>query len=679
MAGQGKTSTGFSWSLLAGCASLLLATSAASRSLAIDVDRLSTPVAGLDGLSLALDWPQDAARGDLHLTVRALDASEFGYRWRELDWRCELVLGNEDWQCAGPVRARGASGLSLSARLQAGDLLIEASGKGARLGLRQPGGEGEPLRIELARVPAAWLAPLLAMAWEQGHPTGGTVDLDWEMRVDDAGVGFSGPITLAGLGLDSPDGSIATEGLRAAGRVNGEVADAGVALDLNLRFSGGELLFGPLYVALPQTPVELDLRLTSAGQGPWQLQNMRWHDPGVLELDGDARLGIDGGPLVRQMRMNYSMPALGQAHARYFESLTASLGLSGLNVAGAVQGRVELADDAWQSFDAALAGVRLEDGQQRFSLDAVNGELRLRRGAQAAASALAWQRALVYGLAFGPARLSLDSAHGGLALTAPVAVPLFGGQLQVRTLDYRPADGDTRLDLAMALERVDLAALSAAFGWPAFAGTISGDLPGVRLAGNHLDFDGGLSAQLFDGRVAVSQLSMERPFGVAPMLAANIEFSNLDLQPLTQAFDFGEITGRLDGHVRGLRLLDWEPVAFDAAFYTSKRSGVRQRISQRAVNDLTEVGGGGIAAGLQAQVLKAFSSFGYSRIGLSCTLANNVCRMGGVGPAAGGGYIIVDGSGLPRVNVVGHQARVDWPVLLGRLKAATEGQAPVID
>ncbi|PKM02669.1 MAG: hypothetical protein CVV17_05375 [Gammaproteobacteria bacterium HGW-Gammaproteobacteria-7] len=73
-----------------------------------------------------------------------------------------------------------------------------------------------------------------------------------------------------------------------------------------------------------------------------------------------------------------------------------------------------------------------------------------------------------------------------------------------------------------------------------------------------------------------------------------------------------------------------------------------------------------------------FSTFGYARLGLSCRLSNDVCVMDGVG-SAGDGYIIVKGAGLPRVDVVGFQRRVDWPVLVARLKAATEGQTPLID
>ena len=53
-------------------------------------------------------------------------------------------------------------------------------------------------------------------------------------------------------------------------------------------------------------------------------------------------------------------------------------------------------------------------------------------------------------------------------------------------------------------------------------------------------------------------------------------------------------------------------------------------------------------------------------------------RMDGVGPA-GNGYIIVAGAGLPRIQVVGFQRRVDWPTLVARLESATSGQAaPII-
>lgn len=657
---------------------LLCALPAAASVLTMEVERLDTPVASMDGLVISLDWPEDAEQGALSLMAKRLDAGEFGYRWRDLRWTCDLKQVAEDWQCAGPIRARGASGLSVSARLDEGGIVVEAQAAKGRARLDHRYDPDQALRVQLVRVPASWLAPLLNTAWEDGHTTGGTIDMDWEIQIGDDEVAFSGPLAVSDLGLDSKDGSIATEGIVAAGKAQGTLTDRATTVDLDVTLKGGEVLVGPMYASLPATAVTLGMKLSTVTADQWRIDAMRWQDPGVLEMQGTARLDFGAESFLRDADMRFSSAALAPAHARYFDSLAASLGLSGLVVEGAVDGVLVLREADWQALDVTLRQVRLKDGQGRFAAEGLSGTFGLRYAQSAVESTLSWQSAQVYGLSFGAATLPLRSVAGGVALRAPVAIPLFGGVLRVAVLDYAPVDDDTHLNLAMGLEHVELAALGAAFGWPEFSGTISGELPSVRYADDRLEFEGGLAAQMFDGRVRVSQLSMERPFGVAPMLAASIDFSDLDLEPLTGAFGFGEISGRLDGHVRGLRLVDWEPVAFDAAFQTIKRSGVRRRISQRALRDLTEVGGGGIAAGIQTQVLRAFASFGYDRIGLSCVLSNNICTMGGIGRAADGGYIIVEGSGLPRVSVIGHQSRVDWPVLVARLKAATEGQAPLI-
>jgi hypothetical protein len=189
--------------------------------------------------------------------------------------------------------------------------------------------------------------------------------------------------------------------------------------------------------------------------------------------------------------------------------------------------------------------------------------------------------------------------------------------------------------------------------------------------------DGGLQVAVFGGSINVQKLSMERPFGVAPSLSADVAIQDIDLEPMTRVFGFGSITGRLDGRIAGLRLVDWSAEAFDAWLETDQAWKGRRRISQRAVKDITTVGGGGLTGGLQAQALKLFDDFGYQRIGIGCKLRDRVCTMDGIG-SAGEGYIIVAGAGLPRIQVVGFRRKVDWPTLVSRLQAATDGQAPII-
>ena len=125
-------------------------------------------------------------------------------------------------------------------------------------------------------------------------------------------------------------------------------------------------------------------------------------------------------------------------------------------------------------------------------------------------------------------------------------------------------------------------------------------------------------------------------------------------------------------------MVDWQPVAFDATLRTQRKPGVKQRISQRAVQDLSSVGDASFATSLQSQLIGLFDDFGYSRIGISCRLADEVCAMDGLG-SAGAGFIIVEGSGIPRLTVVGFNHRVDWPTLVERLAAVGKGDVkPVV-
>jgi hypothetical protein len=185
--------------------------------------------------------------------------------------------------------------------------------------------------------------------------------------------------------------------------------------------------------------------------------------------------------------------------------------------------------------------------------------------------------------------------------------------------------------------------------------------------------DGGLSVNVFDGFVDITRLSLQGPFSASPVLTADVQLRQLDLGAMTSVFDFGSITGRMDGSIDELRLVNWTPVAFKASLL----AGGGGRISQRAVNNLTAVGGGSAAAGLQGAVLKLFKTFGYKRIGLNCTLQASVCHMSGLDNEADG-YTIVEGSGLPRLQVIGHQSQVDWPTLVRRLKSAIEGNGPEV-
>ena len=261
-----------------------------------------------------------------------------------------------------------------------------------------------------------------------------------------------------------------------------------------------------------------------------------------------------------------------------------------------------------------------------------------------------------------------------------MTIPVFDGGLAIDTLRVRHAGTDemyVRFDAA--IRPISVARLSRAFGWPEFQGTLEGDIPGLQLRDGVVTLDGAFEARIFDGRVAVRELSLREPLGKYPRLFANIGIEGLDLELVTRTFEFGSITGRMSGYISDLEMFDWMPEAFDAFLYSPPDDRSKHRISQRAVKNLTSIGGGsggGVAAALQGGFLRFFDDFGYDRLGLSCRLANDVCVMGGVMPAPGG-YYIVKGAGLPRINVIGSQTRVAWTTLVRQLGAVMESEIVV--
>ena len=206
--------------------------------------------------------------------------------------------------------------------------------------------------------------------------------------------------------------------------------------------------------------------------------------------------------------------------------------------------------------------------------------------------------------------------------------------------------------------------------WPRFNGLISGEIPGATLDNGVLSVDGAISIRVFDGQVTIGDLSVERPFGVLPSLGANVGIEQLDLAQLTETFSFGSISGRLDGHIENLRMLDWEPVAFDAWFATPPQQSKSKGISRQAVKNLTTIGGGGATAALSGPIMGLFDNFSYKRLGLGCRLRNNVCEISGIAEDDLS-VLLLEGAGIPKITIRAFNRRVDWPQLVANLRSAT--------
>ena len=658
---------------------LAVASPADARSLHARIARITTAVATMQGVDARLDWPADAEAGDLVIRAQEIDAPDLGYHYRSIDWSCRLQRAADNgWACAGDLRG-GGKPLRFGVRFDDKSTVAELAQGNARIDLHRDAKTPDLTRLDFARVPLIWAQALLAQAWADGKLKSGTFDGRIDIAApQDRPLRVSGDLAVAGAALETPDGGIAADRLAGDVRIDYRKTAALGLLELDSRFRGGEFLAGNTYIALPESPVTLSLDgMQRVGQG-WELPRIAWRDGNVLAADGSAAFGNDA--TLRALDLQLHSSDMGPLRDRYLSGWLGVFGLGNVDLSGASDLHIAMRDGALQSVDANLHGVDLREPDDRFGFRGLDGDVRF-SASTPVSSELRWQSSRIYGLDFGAATLPFASENGELVFREPVVVPAMGGTMTFRHMTLRPPGGDAGMDIrfALALDGIDFGLVSKALGLPAFQGTLGGDIPSAHYANERLDFDGGLAMKLFDGDVRFSDLSMERPFGVAPSLSANIDFRNLDLLRLTEILDFGSITGRLDGHVHDLRLVDWTPVAFDADMHSVRRAGTKQRISQRAVQNISSVGDASFVSSLQGRLIGLFDDFGYANLGISCRLANEVCDMGGL-HSAGNSFTIVEGSGLPRLNVVGFNRRVDWPTLVERLEAVGKGDVkPVVE
>jgi len=480
-------------------------------------------------------------------------------------------------------------------------------------------------------------------------------------------------IALDKLAFDSPEGRFAAESLQIESQGSMKL---GVITSARItgRISGGELLLDDFYRNFADAPLDFGADPVLS-RSLLSIQEINATDHSAMRLEGSARLDLDdpeNSLAFRISRLELNFPG---AYERYIEPVAGQWTLNGLGLTGQLAWSGDWVDGTFHSGVFEISDLTIVDKMRgRFAVTGLDALLK--PGDHDFNSRLSWRGLLLGRINLGAGEMALDSEPGMLAISEPVELHLLGGRNIFHELGLVFPDSITsveeELDIMLRAEihGLDIEQLTAALDWPEFSGELNGEIPGVSLIDGIFSVNGEIIVEVFDGRISVGDLSIERPFGVLPSLAANVEIHNLDLEKLTQTFSFGQISGRLDGYIHDLRLLDWKPVAFDAWLGTPARQEKSRGISRQAVNHLTTIGGGSTTAALTGPVMKMFNNFSYRRLGLGCRLQNNVCEVRGI-KEDDVSVLIMEGAGLPKIMIRAFNRSLDWPQLVAGLTAAS--------
>ncbi len=650
-----------------GFCALIFYLSAAAQELRLTIDDMVAPAMSLHGISakLALSTP-----GALDLTIA--QATIQGRIWRNLALHCtDARIERELIECRrGVLELDEKLPLTFQYRPLTHSLsltLFPASAERWQAQLVSRGGNLLST-LEIKNGEALHLNPWLP---EQSvHFTQGVFDLSGKLALEGAARG------KLDVSLSVRNGAFSdAAGTRAGEKLAGDITLQAVRSDAwrwngTANWRAGEVFWQPFYFA----PGERELKAqgaVTAEQVVVDQAQLTWAGIGAAQFNGawdryNAR--------IERLLLTAKSLSLDTLYPIFLKPLAQDGVFSKLSLSGLADVAMTFKQGALDEASATIHQGKLKQTENLFSLSGIDANLAWQK-TQARENRIQVTSGVLGKLPLGAFSLRTVLGPDHISL-APLTIPILDGALTVQEVDARLENENWRWTLSAALQPISMQRLSQALELPVMHGTLSAVIPQVHYSGQSLTVNGALLFKVFDGTVVVKDLAASDLLGPAPHVYGNIDMRNLDLDLLTRTFSFGAMQGRLDVSVTGLELFGWRPVKFDAKVASSPGNYPR-KISQRAVENITSLGGGGGAAAIQRSFLRFFDQFGYDRIGLTCRLDRGVCEMGGIEDVPSG-YLIVKGGGIPALSVIGYNRRVGWDELLARVQRATQGGKPIV-
>ncbi len=258
-----------------------------------------------------------------------------------------------------------------------------------------------------------------------------------------------------------------------------------------------------------------------------------------------------------------------------------------------------------------------------------------------------------------------------------VTLPLFGGTITLKGISFKDLlNRDRALTLAIDIDDLDLSEGSVALKLPPFNGRVTGTIPEVRLAGRQLTTAGEIRLHLFGGEIRIDKIAADHLFTPIPSLHASIQLRDLDLRRLTGIFEFGRISGILEGEIRDLVITRGQPERFEARIETVPTKGVPQKISVEALEKISILGSGASPTLFGRGIYQLFKEYRYSRMGFRSSLKNDKFILHGIERFGNRGYLVKGSFLPPKVNVINYTQDISFREMVKRLqRISTSGKA----
>jgi hypothetical protein len=530
---------------------------------------------------------------------------------------------------------------------------------------------------------------------------------DWNVKVHDSiQINVTGPRTgpwqvKAKLSFDdlvfqNKDGSIMGEKVSLGTGINGvvDLKRSRMTFAADMDAKAGEALYDRYYLNLKRNPIVTSCNGTyDLQKRVIELSRLRFDLTGILPLEiqgffkqGPSKANADVTVILPKVPLKPIFHHFLQEPYKIEKPFLATLETEGTVSA---EFRINGFQDAWQvtgrlgwhggNFSLpekgiALKGIHLDfpvwyrTGIAKTPVKTLNGKLEV-------------QSITVPLLPEQPLSILLDTGPNRISVESPTVIKVPGGNLRLGAVQIEKLFGpDLTIQTHLAFDEIKLQPLLTKIWKRSLEGTLTGRLNPIRYENHAVTTIGELKAEVFEGKIILSDLGASGIFTSAPVFKLNVKWEDLLLSEMTTDTAFGTIEGVLKGQVRDVEMAYGQPQKFNLLLETVQTKGVSQKISVKAVENIAQIGGGQSPfIGLAGAFASFFKKFPYEKIGIRASLENDVFTVNGTIREGGTEYLVKRGS-FSGVDIVNQNPdnRVSFKDMVKRIKRIGAKGGPVV-
>lgn len=494
----------------------------------------------------------------------------------------------------------------------------------------------------------------------------------------------TGKMSLANLSFHNPPFTFASEGLSPQLMFGGNADTSleNISFHLSLELPKGETLWNETYLNWDK------VALTTKIRGKFQPKLHRFGDLLTeIFLTPLGKISIQGSlDLKPSLSMDFSI-SVSELNLQSLYSLLPqrqASALSSFELAGRLKSQIRMKKE---KNALSLRGhiqmeeVVLEHKEKKFALNGIEGYIPFYYASGVSSNPeeeeyqengyVLIKEIQLPNFSLSPLRLSLHSDKNKILIEA-LRLDIFGGNALLGNslilLSSRPSE--MKGFSSFVLSDIDFRRLPLPSEKIPLSGKAQLKFPRIEITPTLLDTEGRAHINIFEGEVTIANMKIEKPFSPMRTISCDVNFSGLNLKKVTDMLPFGQVTGIIKGEIKDLSFSFGQPESFILRLESEQRKGIPQKFSLKAANDIAILSSGDKTSLTPGKGWTRFvSDFRYKKIGVFCSLKNDLFNLRGTIREKGVEYL-VKGDWLFGINVINKkpQNQIRFKDMLSRLK-----------